>query len=121
MKTFIISTAIFLALIAIIIINYIYINDSADKLDDMAKAIIPGSENIDESITKLEKLWDKIRFKLELSTNHSLINEIGIKISNIRLLANDSANLQLTKELMLLREKIKELRRLERLSLENIF
>ncbi len=121
MKTFIISTVIFAVMISMIIFNYIYINNAADRLERLAADIIPDSKVLEESVGALEDYWEESKSRIDLTSNHTIINNIGIKIANIRLFADKGDNLQLTKELLLLKEEIKELRRLERLSVENIF
>lgn len=121
MKTFIISTAIFSALIAIIIFNNIYINNSAEKLEELAGNITTGTGNIEERVAELEAFWNKNKDKMEFTTNHTSINSIGIKIINIRLFADNHDDIQLAREVLLLKEEIREMRRLEKFSIENIF
>lgn len=121
MKTFFISTAIFAAMLAVIIFNYIYINDAADRLERLTADIMVDSETLDESIGALEDYWEMSRSKIDFTSNHTIINNIGIKIANIRLFADKGNDFYLAKELLLLKEEIKELRRLEKLSIENIF
>jgi len=121
LKTFIISTVIFAVMISMIIFNYIYINNSADRLEELTSAIIPDSGDLEERVKVLEDYWEDNKVRIGLVSNHTIINNIGIKIANIRLFTDKGDDFCLAKELILLKEDIKELRRLERLSAENIF
>ncbi len=121
MKTFIISTVIFAVMISVIIFNYMYINDAADVLDELAAAIIPEADNLEASVKALEDYWEDNKVRIGLVSNHTVINNIGIKISGIRLFYEKNDSLRLAREVLLLKEEIKEMRRLERLSAENIF
>lgn len=122
MKVFYISTAIFFAMIVIVFYNYIYVNRTADRLEETVSNILAsGKDDMNEKITELENFWNKNKDKLDFTTNHQIVNSIGIKISNIRLFDKNGDIRQLERELLLLLEEIKELRRLERFSFENIF
>lgn len=121
MKAFFISTVIFFVMSAVIIFNFIYINNVADRLLELTDAITPNAVDLSDKVFALEDFWEKNKSKMDLTTNHIAIGNIGIKISNIRLFADYKDFFQLEKEVLLLREEIKEMRRLERFSVENIF
>lgn len=117
MKTFFISLAFFLLLLAVVVLNYIYINGICDGLTELADAL--ESELCDERISALEECWEKHQTLLCFSVNYEYINNISGRISSIRALfdANDAFVLR---EVALLKEDIKEMRKLESLSPQNI-
>ncbi len=121
MKAFIISAGIFFAMIAMIVFNYIYINSTSDQLEELAADISLDKENFEDKLNALEKFWDKNKNTMDFTVNHTLISGIGIKITNIRLFADKHDDFQLKREVSLLIEEIKEMRRLECFSIKNIF
>ena len=121
MKAFFISTLIFLAMVLLVFYNYIYINGTSDRLEELTVEILFRSENLNEATSNLEEFWNKHKNKLDLTVNHQIVNSIGIKVTNIRLFVDNADYRQLERELLLLKEEIKELRRPERFALGNIF
>lgn len=117
MKIFIISLTIFLVMSCAIIFNSIYINNTAEKLEEIAKEITESGEGIDA----LEKLWDKNMKIVEFTVNHSLVNAIGIRIKNIRHYSDAGLAEPMLRERMLLLEDLKELKRLDEFLVHNIF
>lgn len=118
MRTFIISTVIFILLIAVITINFIYINRVSDRLTDLADAA--ASDITDENLSELESYWNKNIGKISLSVNFTSINGVSSRIASIRALfeANDPF---IHREFALLKEDIREIRLLEQFSALNIF
>ncbi len=117
MKIFFISLGIFSTLSALIFFNSIYINATADKLDALATEITEDWNRVSE----LEDFWDKNMKRVEFSVNHTLVNEIGKRIKNIRHYYNWGQEDELNREIMLLHEELKELKRLDKISVNNIF
>lgn len=121
MKTFIISLVIFFAVLALTIYNAKYIDSSSDKLTTLAENILTKNQDKDAKITELENFWKKSKTKLEISANHTLINSLGLKIKNIRFYYENGEALSMKREIMLLKEELRELRQLEKISFDNIF
>lgn len=117
MKIFFISLVIFVIMSAFIILNSIYINETAEKLEILAESVTTDGDGIDE----LENFWDRNMKKIEISVNHTLVNVIGIRIKNIRHFADVRETESLGREVMLLCEDLKELKRLDEISVHNIF
>lgn len=117
MKIFFISLVIFLAMSGGIFFNSLYINETAERLEEITQKINTNSDGIDE----LEALWDKNMEIIEFSVNHSLVNAIGIRIKNIRHYIDEGMDESLARETMLLMEDLKELKRLDEFLVHNIF
>lgn len=117
MKIFFISLVIFGVMSGVIVFNSIYINEITNRLDELAKAVTAEGDGISE----LEAFWDRNMKKVEFSVNHTLVNAIGIRIKNIRHFADAGEASSLGREIMLLREDLKELKRLDKISVHNIF
>ncbi len=121
MKTFVISLIAFFIMCGVIVSNSIYINGTGEKLSELTNAILYESDGRIEQITRLESYWDKNKALIEFTANHNMVNNIGIKIKNIRYYFEKGENHRLLQEALLLSEELKELKRLERFSLHNIF
>ncbi len=121
MKAFYISCVIFVFTLAIVITNYFYINNSADKLERLVTDIEENTINAKDSINELENFWNKNKYLFEYTINHNPINSVEIRIGAVKHYYNEGNILQLLRELVYLKEEIKELRRTERICLENIF
>ena len=117
MKVFFISLLIFGTMSGVIIFNSIYINEVSAELEELASAVTAEGDGISE----LEEYWDSHMKKVEFSVNHTLVNAIGIRIKNIRHFADVGETSSLGREVMLLREDLKELKRLDEISVHNIF
>ncbi len=117
MKIFFISIMIFGVMSGVIVFNSIYINKTTDRLDELAEAVTAEGYGINE----LENFWDKNMKKVDFSVNHTLVNDIGIRIKNIRYFSEVGETKALGREIMLLREDLKELKRLDKISFNNIF
>lgn len=121
MKTFTVSSIIFLLLIAIIAINASYINRTADRLDALVDEISEDIADSGDIISELQSFWEKNITKIEFTVSHAMVNSIGLKIAGLRHHYEAKDFLQFSKELLLLKEEIKEFRRPERVSTENLF
>ena len=117
MKIFLLSLMIFTLMSGVIIFNSIYIYDTTNKLEDLALAVTTDGDGISE----LEAFWDKNMKKIEFSVNHTLVNAIGVRIKNIRHFSDVGETNSLDREVMLLCEDLKELKRLDEISIHNIF
>ena len=117
MKIFFVSFGIFVIMSAVIFLNSIYINETVEQIENLAEAVTAEGDGIDE----LENFWDRNMKKVEISVNHTLVNVIGIRIKNIRHFADVGETDSLGREIILLREDLKELKRLDEISVHNIF
>lgn len=117
MKIFFISLVIFGVMSGVIIFNSMYINEVAAELEELAAAVTAEGDGTSE----LEDFWDRNMKKVEFSVNHTLVNAIGIRIKNIRHFADVGETKSLGREVMLLCEDLKELKRLDEISVHNIF
>lgn len=121
MKAFAITCIIFTCLIIIIIVNFIYINNTADTLKELTEAILPYSDDLNTRIAELDSFWKNNLIKIEISVNHSIINNISANIESIKSYSESGEKALLAREIALLKEGILELRRLERFKVSNIF
>ncbi len=117
MKIFFISLGIFAVMSGVIIFNTIYINETTDRLEELAGAVTEDGNGISE----LEDFWNRNIKKVEFSVNHTLVNAIGIRIKNIRHFSEVGEENSLEREVILLLEDLKELKRLDEISVNNIF
>lgn len=117
MKIFFVSFGIFVIMSGVIFLNSIYINETVEQIENLAEAVTAEGAGIDE----LENFWDRNMKKVEISVNHTLVNVIGIRIKNIRHFADVGETSSLGREVMLLCEDLKELKRLDEISVHNIF
>lgn len=118
MRAFIISAVIFSLLIAVIAINFIYINRVSDRLTELADTV--AADTTEENIAELESFWNKNIDKISLSVNFTSINNVSSRIASIRALFRTGDSF-ICRELALLKEDIREIRLLEQFSMLNIF
>ena len=119
MKTFYITVAIFLSLIFIIFINFIYINRTADRLSVLIENA-EKSEGAEADIAALEEFWKNEQLKIGLSVSHIIVGKISDSIAGLKSLAESKETALFFRELSLLKEEIREMRRLEKFSCDNI-
>lgn len=117
MKIFFISLVIFGVMSGVIIFNSMYINEVAAELEELAAAVTAEGDGI----SALEDFWDRNIRKIEFSVNHTLVDAIEIRIKNIRHFSEAGEANSLEREVMLLLEDLKELKRLDEISVHNIF
>lgn len=119
MKTFYVTVAIFLSLVCIITFNYFFINRTAEKMSFLVDKI-KESDNASSEVSILDKFWKDKQVGVSFSVNHLIVGRISDCIASMKSFAKDGDYVLLNREVALLEESIREMKRLERFSCENI-
>ena len=109
-----IAAAVLIVMIAAVVINAIYVKDTADNIlmliDD------PGS-----SISALSKYWDERIPKLRLTLSQKELDDISLNINEAIICAEKEDDEEYKRSMARLRRAIEGIRKREEFSLENIF
>lgn len=121
MKTFILSVIIFITMVTIIILNSVYINQTANMLIQMTNSLpTPGCLDYNSRITNMERQWKEHYSLLCLTINLNDLNKVADCISQLKAYSvNDNEqDFESTRQLLI--NAIKNMHRLEKLSLDSI-
>lgn len=119
MKVFYITAAIFLALVCLIIANFIYINKITEEMAALTENI-KSSDDPSTEISVLDEYWKSKRVTVGLSVSHLIVGKISDSIASMKTFAESGEKVFLDREIALFEENVRELRRLEQFSFENI-
>ena len=119
MKTLIASIILFCILIAVIIVNVFYINQTVQELRTLTEEI--NLDSSDDEVKALIDTWQKRKKYLALSVSYSSLDEICdlvIQIASAYKAGNTEA-LERNKELLF--DELSGITRFEKISIENVF
>lgn len=120
MRTFFVAILLFLILLCAIWINYLFINTLADDLERSIDAL-PPCEQAQEACGALFAYWEEKSSYAGLSVSFEVIYELSENLADLYSAAkcNEPSDFDAARERA--RISIRQLRRLERIDLENIF
>ena len=121
MKSFLCSMALFALLLCVIVCNFLYVNRTADKLLEMIDAL-PASPD-DSALAPAEELsafWDERTDTIGFSVGYTVLDRISEQAATLVTTAkyHNFFDYQLAKEL--LRDAVRDMRRLEQFSVGNL-
>ena len=118
MRSFNISVTLFICLCICVIANAIFIHDCADRIERAADELSAPTE---EKLCELETLWEKRKAYIGLSISENHLDSISQTIISLRCAYESRNEAEFKKDLALLSACADEIKRYERLSVENIF
>ena len=121
MKSFRMSIAIFAVMMLIIILNHLYILNTADQLCTILKSLpSPTSPQCIQQIVILEKLWEKHSGAINLSTTSAKTEAISNDIIKLKHLALnlEISDFEVTRHQLL--STVRNIKKSEKLSFKNI-
>ena len=121
MKSFLISMVLFALLLLVIAWNFSYVNSTADRLLEMIEEM-PSSPD-DSALSPAEELsdfWHKRTNSIGFSVGYTVLDRVSEQAATLVTSAkyHDFFNYQLAKEL--LRDAVRDMRRLEQFSVGNL-
>ena len=119
MKALPISIILFLLLIFTIITNAIFINKTADEINDLASSV-PFSENKKDTINKINTVWEERRPFLAFSITTDILDNITSTIICLNEAYNSSNESEIKKYSALLSDQTHTIRRAEAITIESI-
>ena len=122
MKVLYTAIILFMVMIAVVVVNYIYINRVCDRMYVMASQA-PGvdEEGCYGQVSILDDVWQENQKYVCLSVSYVELNQIGNSISSMKAFAQtkDAAEFENARRILL--NTIREVRRLESFTVETIF
>ena len=120
MRSFIISTVIFVLLLAAIIGNAFYVKSVSEHILKESQRL--ADEDYSPAIiTDLEKYWKKHRTFVSLSVGHLELDHLSETLISLRASCESSSRADAALYLSLLHDAAEEMARHEELSFENLF
>ena len=116
MKSFLISLGVLLCVIALIIVNCIYINGVTDKLAKATENLTQGT-----GIDELCAIWEHEKFAVCLSTTHRATDDVEKYIQILKTKVENSSFDDFEEHKKMLLIAIEEIKKTEEVSLNAIF
>ena len=120
MKTLTIVLAIFFALCTAMLLNFIYINESADELTHLTEELSFDDPSVAKKIEEIEKKWEKSSVIFSLTVNFKDIDYLGESLVALKSSARTRDKDEFERYRLLVIDAIDGVRRLERFSVMNI-
>ena len=120
MKTFCAAILLFAVLLGAVILNFYHINRVADELGRQLEAL-PACEDAAGALEEMYGYWDRRKKGISLSVSYEVMYQIEENITDMRSAAASSESAEYEKARALTRISLKQMRRLEKFSIENIF
>ena len=120
MKAFWFSVVLFIIIVGAVVGNSFYVSFLSDSLDRYTKEI-ENSESPAALINELQDFWNTNRKFAGLSIETPELDSVGRIIVSLRLAYEEGSEFEFKHSLLMLSEASREISRLERLSLENLF
>ena len=117
MKSFIFSTALFFALIILVIANSIYIHKICAKISDAIKELSP--DDIDR-VEEICALWKKHRYFFAFSVHESQLERLDDLTQDLKSAATRGDGAEFNKNIALINDLIDELVKNEEISFQGI-
>lgn len=119
MRSFIITSLLFMAVLCIIFFNGNYIKSSAEYIVECVDEANFESDPI-ASIENLEKFWEENHAKVGLSVGYKELDRMSDLIIDLRTYFELGNSAEVKRVRILITETADEISRLERFSLENL-
>ena len=120
MKTFTIVLVVFFALCTAMLLNFIYINESADELTRLAESLSFDDPSVTKKTEELEQKWEKSSVIFSLTVNFKDIDYLGENLIALKSSAESHDRDEFERYRLLVIDAIDGVRRLERFSIINI-
>ena len=120
MKAFFISLSFFILILTVTLLNSSYVERTANQMEKIALKIENGSYS-NEDIIFLEEIWQKKFRIIELTEGYPLVSSITNRIKSIVFYARTCDSAMLKRDAILLMEDLKDMKRVEKFSLNSIF
>ena len=119
MRTFIITLALFFAVISMIVINSIYVRDITSTITDYASDE-EFNKAPEDALERLESFWNKNKLFLEFSVSYRETDRMSEYIIGLRECINNKNTDEAKRIRTLIADCAADISRLERLSIENL-
>lgn len=119
MRSFWISVALFVLLIAVIIGNAVYVHHVTEEI--LARLSHLTAESDEREMAALEAYWEKHRAFVALSISYQELDHLSESLISLRATYDTGNAIDFELYRQICRDASRELARLERFSLENLF
>lgn len=122
MKSFTIAVVLFTTLVVIIIANSLYITSETHRLIETAESLPDfEDERLNQGIDHFEDGWRRFRSIADISCSYNEMSKIDMAIADLRVFIKEDnrSDYEHTRVFIIL--QLKELARLERISLNGLF
>lgn len=121
MRALVISIILFGILCAVIAANFVYINDTADELRNMAAMLDIENKHSEAIIEEIDKKWKKSEKIFSLSVSYKELDFFGETLISLREAYKSGEKFEFERHKALLLDALDGMSRLERFSVANIF
>lgn len=119
MKTFIASICAFSLLLFLITWNVCFVNRTMDEMENAVRAL-PACEHASEALDELDARWQEKRTTLSLSVSYNEMRDLDVYLAQMRAAAAERDDLQFETARLMALDAIKDIRRLERITLTSV-
>ena len=119
MKSFVTVLILLFIIIALVIVNSIYVTSVFSQLSDLAEGIINGYGN--DGVENILSLWQKSKALLSFSIEADELERMNDLIESLKLASETENTHDLNKYCRLISELSDELMNYERVSLQSLF
>lgn len=120
MKTFWAALTLFMILLVVVALNFYHINHVADELNRQLDAL-PSCEDAEEALDEMYHYWDGHKKCASLSVSYEVLYKMEENITDMQSAVAEKEESEFEKARALMRISIRQMRRLEKFSIENIF
>lgn len=120
MKTFWAALALFAVLLGVVVLNFYHINHVADELNRKLDAL-PACEEAEEALDEMYRYWEGHKKCASLSVSYEVLYKMEENMTDMRSAMAEEEASEFEKARALMRISIRQMRRLEKFSIENIF
>lgn len=120
MRTLIIVSVIFTVLCLTMLLNYRYINETADELVRLTESLSLDDSSCFQTVEKIEKKWEKSSYIFSLTVSFKDIDYLGETLLALKSAAQNKDEVEFERYKTLLMDAIDGVRRLEKFSIINI-
>ena len=114
MRGFIISIALLLTVLALVIINAIYINKTIDRMTEIADDVKANTS--EEAINELYEYWETHRYFVALSVSLREIDSVTENLLNLKTACAEKNSWLINQSYSLFINSLEDIRRYEELS-----
>jgi len=120
MKTFYASLVLFAVLLVAVVLNFNHINDVADELNRQLDAL-PACEEGQAALDEMYAYWDSHKKCISLSVSYEVMYQMEENITDMKSAVAKQEDAEYEKSRALMRISIRQMRRLEKISIDNLF
>lgn len=120
MKTFYAALVLFAILLGAVALNFYHINHVADELNRQLEAL-PACEEAQEALDGMYVYWEAHKKCASLSISYEVLYQMEENITDMKSAVAKKEDSEYEKARALMSISIKQMRRLEKFSIENIF